>query len=113
MAKKPFVADPVLPKPWKGTQRSKLYLAEENQLHARIRGLEEECVRANRFVREREAELFKTINNIGNQLAAAKDENVKLVEAMATQKLDYESKINALLAALVAVTRVTSPREPS
>jgi hypothetical protein len=111
MVNKAFVADPTQPKPWKGSPRSKLLVAEEELLKARIRGLEDEVVRANRAIRDREAELFKTIFNVNSKLEVSRDENVKLVEGMASVKADYEAKINALLSALVAVTaRTTSPR---
>jgi SMC interacting uncharacterized protein involved in chromosome segregation len=111
MIKKPFVAEPTQPKPWKGSPRSKLLVAEENLLRARIRGLEDEVVKANRAIRDREAELFKTIFNVNTKLQNSQDENVKLVEDMANVKSEYEAKLNALLSALVAVTaRTTSPR---
>jgi hypothetical protein len=111
MEKKAFVADPTQPKPWKGSPRSKLLVAEEELLKARIRGLEDEAVRANRALRDREAELFKVIARCNANLEISRDENVKLVEGMANVKSDYEAKINALLSALVAVTaRTTSPR---
>ena len=84
-------------------KEDKQYLAEENQLNARIRGLEEECVRANRCVREREAELFKVIASCNGKIEDSRDENRKLTEQMTKNKLDYEAKIHALLSALVAV----------
>jgi hypothetical protein len=103
MAKKAFVADPTQPKPWKGSPRSKLLVAEEDLLRARIRGLEDESVRANRALRDREAELFKSIFAANTKLQTSHDENVKLVEEITKVKSVYEAKIHALLSALVAV----------
>jgi hypothetical protein len=107
MARKDFLLGP---KP----KRSRLLLSEENLLRDMVSQLEAQVIRGNQALREREAELFKTISNISNQLAATQDECVKLAELRASEKSDYESKLNAMLEALVAMAaRAISPREPS